>query len=295
MVAVTVRALALLAVAGCGLDMTADEPWVPVDGIGAPLTPAGAPAPAGKPAPMGPVRVVTYNLQYGPDIDGAAAAIAGDPALASASVILVQEIEAYPGEGETRAGKLARLLGMGFVYVPARLKGDGTHGLAILSSLPLANVEKMDLPDSRDHLTAHRIAISADLAVGDRTLHVIDVHLDTKLEPRERIAQLHPAVIDAPATALVGGDFNTSWVAWANGVPILETSGASDQGPIVDSYMAGVEFATPTAGCGPTEHMFGIEQRLDAIYTRGLGVAFGGVERVGPSDHWPLWIDVSVP
>ena len=290
------RALALLVMAGCGLDMTADQPWVSIDGIGAPLAPDGAPPPpTTKPAPTGPVRIVTYNVQYGPDLAGAAAAIAGDPALASAGVILVQEIEAYPGEGATRAATLAGLLGMGFVYVPARVKGDGTHGLAILSAFPIANVEKMDLPDSRRHESQHRIAIAADIAFGDRTLHVIDVHLDTKLEPSERIAQLHPAAIDAPDTTLIGGDFNTSWIAWANGVPIIETSGASDQGPIVDSYMAGLAFDTPTAGCGPTEHMFGVEQRLDAIYTRGLGVAFGGVVRVGPSDHWPLWVDVTVP
>jgi len=292
---VPVRALALLVVAGCAFDMTADQPWVSIDGITAPLAPDAAPPPIGKPAPTGPVRVVTYNVQYGPDLAGAAAAIAGDAALASAGVILVQEIEAYPGEGAPRARTLAGLLGMGFVYVPARVKGDGTHGLAILSAFPIANVEKMDLPDSRAHEIQHRIAIAADIAIGEHTLHVIDVHLDTKLEPRERIAQLHPAVIDAPDATLVGGDFNTSWIAWANGVPILETSGASDQGPIVDSYMAGLAFGTPTAGCGPTEHMYGVEQRLDAIYARGLDVAFGGVERVGPSDHWPLWIDVTAP
>jgi len=289
------RALALLVMAGCGLDMTADQPWVSIDGIGAPLAPDGAPPPTAKPAPAGPVRIVTYNVQYGPDLASAAAALAGDPALASADVILVQEIEAYPGEGATRASTLARLLGMGYVYVPARVKADGTHGLAILSAFPIANVEKMDLPDSRRHELQHRIAISADISLGERSLHVIDVHLDTKLEPSERIAQLHPAAIDAPETTLIGGDFNTSWIAWANGVPIIETSGASDQGPIVDSYMAGLAFDTPTAGCGPTEHMFGVEQRLDAIYTRGLGVAFGGVVRVGPSDHWPLWVDVTVP
>jgi endonuclease/exonuclease/phosphatase family metal-dependent hydrolase len=291
-----VKRLAALALAGCaGLDMTADQPWIAIDSIAAPLVPDGAPPPTSKPAPAGPLRVVSYNLQFGPDIPGAAAALAGDPALAAAHVILIQEIEAYPEEGATRAARFATALGMGFVYVPARVRDTGTHGLAIVSAYPITNVEKMVLPESESHAIHRRIAIAADIDVSGRTLHVIDVHLDTKLNARERIAQLHPAVIDAPDATLVGGDFNTSWVAWADGVPILETTGASDQGPIMDSYMAGLAFDTPTADCGPTEHMFGIEQRLDAIYTRGLGATFGGVVRAGPSDHWPLWIDVALP
>ena len=285
-----------LALAGCaGLDMTSDQPWVAIETIGAPLAPDGGAPPTGKPAPAGPLRVVSYNVQYGPDIPGAVAALAGDPALAGAHVILVQEIEAYPEEGATRAARFAAALGMGFVYVPARVRDTGTHGLAIISAYPITNVEKMDLPESEAHALQRRIAIAADIEVGGRTLHLIDLHLDTKLNARERIAQLHPAVIDAPDATLVGGDFNTSWVAWADGVPILETTGASDQGPIMDSYMAGLAFDTPTADCGPTEHMFGIEQRLDALYTRGLGATFGGVVRAGPSDHWPLWIDVTLP
>jgi endonuclease/exonuclease/phosphatase family metal-dependent hydrolase len=299
------KTLVLLALAGCSagcsIDMSPSQPWVPIDGIGAPLVPEleATPPPPGfhskRPAvTTAPLRVVTYNVQYGPDVPGVVAALTDDPQLAKAGLILIQEVESYPGEGASRAAQIANGLGFGYVYVPARVRDAGTHGLAILSAFPITNVEKMDLPDCSDSLR-HRIAISADIDVDGHLLHVIDVHLDTKLNAGERIGQLSPVVRDAPPATLIGGDFNTSWVAWVKGVPILDTTGASDQAPVIDSYMTHLGFDAPTRDSGVTEHMYGIEQRLDSIYTRELDVTFGGVVHVGPSDHWPMWLDVQVP
>lgn len=292
-----------LAIAGCGVDLGATQPWVPVaddDGFGPALrAESSAPPPPGAarsrtPAEVSSLRVVTYNVQYGPAPEAIAAAILGAPALRGADVFLVQEIEAYPAEAGSRAAQLAGLLGLGYVYVPARQVQDGTHGLAILSAFPLQNVQRMMLPDAgKGH---PRIAMQAEVVVGDRRLHLINLHLDTKLNTAERLAHLRPAVIDAPQTTLVAGDFNTCWVEWVGGeLPVLSSSSASDQAPVVDSYMRALGFATPTAGSGPTEHMLGFELRLDSMYPRGLEVTFGGVEHVGPSDHWPMWMDVTLP
>lgn len=291
-------ALALLASTGCGLDMSGGSGWIPIEDVGVPLVAERLAPPPTTTRSRGaistsPLRVVTYNVQYGPDIPGAAAAIANTPALASAGVILVQEIEAYPAEAGSRAAQLAALLGMGYVYVPARLKGDGTHGLAILSAFPISNVQKMDLPDAK-HLTQHRIAVSVTLDLGDRLVDLIDVHLDTTLNTQQRIAQFSPVVMNAPANVVIAGDLNTSWVEWVGGtVPVPSSSGAADQAPVVDDYMRHQGFATPTSNSGPTEHMLGLELRLDSVYTRGLTPMFGGVEHVGPSDHWPMWVDIT--
>lgn len=65
-----------------------------------------------------------------------------------------------------------------------------------------------------------------------------------------------------------------------------------DPALILDSYMASLSFDAPSAASGPTEHAYGLEFKLDSIYTRGLDVTFGGVVRTGPSDHWPMYIDV---
>lgn len=295
-----VKLLVLVALAGCSLDMSEAQPWVAVAELEPPLVadlaqPDAMAIASRVPAVMAaPVRVVTYNVQYAPDVPAIASAIRDVPALASAGVYLIQEIEAHDAEGTPRAKQLADLLGLGYVYVPARTIPGGTHGLAILSAFPIGDVERMDLRESANK-NQHRIAIQATIDVGGRPLHVVDVHLDTMLSAKQRVAQLSPVVIDAPAAVLVGGDFNMCWVEWANGsVPVLSASSASDQAPVIDSYMTAVGFAAPTKQSGPTEHMLGLEQRLDAIYTRGIAATFGAVEHVGPSDHWPMWIDVEL-
>jgi endonuclease/exonuclease/phosphatase family metal-dependent hydrolase len=287
---VRLAALALVTSA-CSLSVGPDQPWVPIDTASSELAPEML-APPSLAAPHdGPIRLVTYNVQYAPDVPAIADVIANDPDLASADAIFIQEIESYPDETGSRASRLAAALQVGYVYVPARLRNGGTHGLAILSRYPLTNVMRMDLPEvSQSKLS--RIAISAEIDLGTRSLTVIDLHLDTLLNTAERIAQLHPVVIDASPQTVVAGDFNMSRIEWLDGVPILSAS-ASDQAPVVDSYMQGLGFATPCAGSGPTEHMYGLEQRLDAIYTRDLATTYGGVQRSGPSDHWPMWVDVS--
>jgi endonuclease/exonuclease/phosphatase family metal-dependent hydrolase len=294
----------LFAATGCGFDLTAGQPWEPLADIGEPgaeRLPAEAAVAmpnrfrSQNPALSTPVRVVTYNVQYGPDPEALAATIMDHPDLRLASVILLQEIEAYPSEGRSRSAKIAERLGLAFVYVPARrVSGDGTHGLAILSAFPIGNVERMFLPDAgKGH---PRIAIQADIELPGGALHVINLHLDTKLNTRERIAHLRPAVLDAPTQTLVAGDFNSCWVQWVGGkVPLLSSGAATDQSIVVDSYMRALQFDTPTSDSGPTERLHGVEQRLDSMYSRGLTVRYGGVERVGPSDHWPMWMDVMLP
>ncbi len=284
-------AAASLGFAGCGIELGPPQPWQPIDQLRAPMQ-AERSLPdsfrGAAPAAGEPLRVVTYNTEYGQDPEGLAAAILGDPELARAGVFLFQEEESYAAEGQSRAARLAGLLGLGYVYVPARVKGAGTHGLAVMSAFPLDAVEKMDLPLASNGV--QRIALAVDVHAGDRTLHLIDIHLETRLNPRDRVAQLHPAVIDAAGDVLVAGDFNTSWITWAGSIPVLADD--RDQAPILDSYMTSLGFDLPSAGSGPTERAWGLEFKLDAIYTRGLDVRFGGVVRTGPSDHWPMFIDV---
>ena len=276
---------------GCGVELGPPHPWQPIDQLPSSMRverSASESFQSARPMATAPLRVVTYNTEYGQDPEGLAAAILGDPELARAGVFLFQEEESYPAEGEPRAAHLARLLDLGYIYVPARRKGDGTHGLALMSAFPIDTVEKMDLPLADNGV--QRIAVSADVHAGGRTIHLIDIHLETRLNPRERIEQLHPAVIDAPGDVLVAGDFNTNWITWSGSIPVLADD--RDQAPILDSYMASLAFDAPSANSGPTEHAYGLEFKLDSIYTRGLDVTFGGVVRTGPSDHWPMYIDV---
>jgi endonuclease/exonuclease/phosphatase family metal-dependent hydrolase len=133
--------------------------------------------------------------------------------------------------------------------------------------------------------------------VGSRSVRFIAVHLDTRLNPSERVLQLRPAVKDAPAPVVVAGDFNTNPMTWAfNVVPVLpQSASASDQAPILDDYMRSIDYQTPTASFGATVSFPGFAPRLDSIYVRGLAVGTGAVERsVTVSDHWPMWLDVEL-
>lgn len=297
------RALLALALCGCGLDLGPPSEWVEADTVPPPLTfesemPRGM---AGGPL-LSPItlRVVTFNVMMGADPALLAEQIRANAAIRDAAVYLLQEEEAYPAEGSSRAHRLAQALQLGYVYVPGRTKGDGTHGLAILSRYPIEDVQVMNLRlASKTPTSNQRIAITATLIVGDVRLPIVDIHLETTLNIRDRILQLRPAVIDLPPMALVAGDFNTNPYLWEDGtVPVLppSTIADTDQAPVLDGYMRGVGFATPAADVGPTESKYGISSRLDAIYTRGLEVTTAHVERdVAGSDHWPVWCDITLP
>jgi endonuclease/exonuclease/phosphatase family metal-dependent hydrolase len=290
----TIVAIGLLA--ACDQAIGEAGPWVPWDRVaGAELV-----QPPGAPAAVDALRVITWNVEYGEGVEGLAAAVAGDPALAGAAVILVQEIESHPSEGTSRPQRLAEALGMGWAYAPAREEGDGTHGLAILSALPLENVMVKELAHVDLPVADYpRIALAADVVVGGAPLRLVDVHLDTRMSVSDRLVQLRPAVIDAPAAAVVGGDFNMMPYVWAGGaIPLapVDQTADTDQAPIIDAFMRALDFATPTAELGATQHSLLLgELRLDALYPRGIRAGASGIERdIDLSDHWPVWVDLSV-
>ena len=69
-----------------------------------------------------------------------------------------------------------------------------------------------------------RIALAATVFTPDGPVRVINVHLDTRINPAERVAQLAPALDDASCfygPSVIGGDFNTNDMQWvSNVVPI---------------------------------------------------------------------------
>jgi endonuclease/exonuclease/phosphatase family metal-dependent hydrolase len=245
-------------------------------------------------APRDALRVVTFNVHFGADVPGLAEAIRSNPRLSQADVLLLQEIESHPGDN--RAARLADALNLNLVYAPARIEGDGTHGLAILSRYPLSDLEVIRLKryDLGFRGTRRRIAMAATVHAPGRDIRVYNVHLDTRLTPEDRLLQLEPVVAAAvkqPA-ALVGGDFNTI-NAVSSLLPLLPVPvpGFSQAGGL-DAYMKAKGFATPFERIGRTHHF---PMRLDAVYARGLEVEGEGKETsVDVSDHFPLWVDVRV-
>lgn len=297
--AITALAIATASASSACMDIeTSYAPWVPADAITGPLAPEVGPAPLAPPAPPDVLRVASWNVFTGEDPDAIAAEIAGS-ALATADVIMVQEIEAYPDEAGSRSARLAAALGMTWVYAPARIEGDGTHGEAIFSRFPLVDAQVKQLPHVDQPINERqRIALRAGVVLGDgRTVTVVNVHLDVRLAPVDRIRQLDPAVNDLPELAVLGGDLNTiPWLWIETTIPLTGTEAivGQDQAQIVDDYLRALGFATPLPPDADT-HTFPIDVRLDVVCPRGLPALDAGVGRdVEGSDHWPVYVDVGL-
>lgn len=283
---------------GC-LELGPELPWVPWYEISGPLRPELEAPPMPAPPPEH-LRVVTFNVHFGEDVEALASALREHPALAAADLLLLQEIESHPEEGASRASRLARALGMGYAYVPARLEGSGTHGLALLGRYPIADLQVMQLPKA--HVPTGppaRVAMSCELQLAAGPLRVVNVHLDTRLNLALRIRQLRPAVLPQPSPVLVAGDFNTLEYIFAAGlIPDLPVDSAigGSQADEIDRYMEALGYASATRTFGATLSFLGMDYRLDSIYVRGLLFGSGAVERdVSVSDHYPVWAEVRSP
>lgn len=295
------RTLALavgLAATSCD-DARFERPaWAPADAIEGRLRPEiNQPAPAARP---GRLRVVTYNVRLGLEVEVVAPYFLSDPALSTADLVMLQEIDDDPAEGASDASQLAAALGLGFVYAPTYEVDGGTRGVAILSRFVLQDIEVMYLQEAPDLLVpaAARAAVAAVIETERGPVRVVNVHLDYPLNITERILQLRPAIIDAPTPVVVAGDFNTNDYVWADGViPLLPLDAVADtsQAKALDRYMRGLGFDTPTAELGATWNGLLENQRLDAVFTRGVPSGDGAVDRgLDDSDHWPLWLDLDV-
>jgi endonuclease/exonuclease/phosphatase family metal-dependent hydrolase len=289
------KALLAIALAGC---TTVDDdigPWQPAASITGLKAPELGPPPAPRPPPVGPPRIATWNVHFGGDPEGLAQSLAGDPALADIDVLMVQEIEAYPGEPGTRASRLAAALGMTWFYAPARPKDDGTHGIAILARYPLLDPEVRQLPYYESIGQENRIAMAALLDLGDRQLELVNVHLDVRLGANDRIHQLAPAITEFAGPLILAGDFNSAPWAWADSVPLfgVEAIAGQDQAAVLDDYLGGNDFAIAIpAG---TQTLLALPSvRCDDVYARSGTIGAAAVEHITGSDHWPVWADVDL-
>lgn len=296
------RALWLLALAGCyGVDAI-EGTWEPVETIVGQLAPELGPAPLPLAPPSDNVlRVASWNVFRAPDPALLAAEFHASAELSRADVIVLQELEVHDGEDGTRARRLAEAIGMTWVYAPARFEDGYLHGIAIASRYPIVNARVMRLPEGRAAFedVNDRNALAAEIDLGTMTITVVDTHLDVQLGPIDRIRQLHPVATQVPDAVVLGGDFNTNPWAWISGtVPLTSTEAivGQDQATILDDYMTELGFAVPIApdqstfNRVPLDHM-----RLDNVYVRGYPVLQQGIATdVAGSDHWPIWVDLLV-
>jgi endonuclease/exonuclease/phosphatase family metal-dependent hydrolase len=288
---------ALLALAGCVEPGDAGGAWEPLEAIDGELTGEVGVAPTLRAQPGCTLRVVSFNVHFAADPDNLARHIRASSEVSRADVILIQETRVVPGEPVSRTQRLAEALAMTWAYAPSKaLEGGGTHGNAILSRHPIDNVAVRRLPFIKQpYHPEQRSALAADIVISDDRVRVVDLHLDVRLAPVDRVRQLDPAVRDIDERLIVGGDFNTAPWTWVGAFVPLTSSEAilgQEQAAVIDHFMAARRFASAIPVDAATMRIPGFSMRLDNLYARGMPILAAGVEHVDGSDHWPVWFDV---
>jgi endonuclease/exonuclease/phosphatase family metal-dependent hydrolase len=216
--------------------------------------------------PPRPLRVVTFNIKLGRQIDRAIEVLRSD-SLRGADVVALQEMD------EAGVARIARVLGLNYVYYPGVVHPtDHRHfGPALLTPWPIERSWKLALPHLGRFRHQQRVATAAVLRVRGRPLQVYAVHLEAqlRLSDRQRADQVRAILADAAGTTapvVIAGDFNSYGI-----------------GPVLTR--AGYRWTTELAG--PTISVFS----WDHIFTRGLTpTGVGVVAHVhGASDHHPVW------
>jgi endonuclease/exonuclease/phosphatase family metal-dependent hydrolase len=242
-------------------------------------TDAGGPRYAGafaRPHPTPVFKVVTFNIRFAREIERAEELFQTNERLRDAQVIALQEMDAAGTEN------LARALGYDYVYYPAVFHPTAGHdfGNAILSRLPIEADHKLILPHGSGLRGMQRVAVAADLRLGDARLRVYSVHLGTPAEvmPQSRVDQALAIVADArsaPGPVIVAGDFNNR--------------------DLVGRVFENADFQWVSRDLGHTLRFF----CWDHVFVRGLGPPPDSgrgivIDNNGASDHLPVWAELVV-
>ena len=279
-------------------------------------------------APKDGIVLCTYNVERGLRLDDQLRAFAGDAGVPSPDVLLINEAD----RGCTRSGdrnvarEYARALGMCYAYgvefieLP-RFWGPGgsvrrrcEHGNAILSRFPLGNVKLIRHRRARSwHSTVQRIlrvgeprlggrvALTADVRIGDRMLRVYSVHFDSgdrghgpNGPDAYREAQAKELIEDASGLhqgVVIGGDMNVSRYLGLRG---KDESREPATSALIEAGYEDAHAALPRAGRVTTDSGVAI----DLIFGRGVSFTGSGVGPRGVwgglSDHLPVWASVSL-
>ena len=224
----------------------------------------------------GAPKIITWNIQYAQDIDGAIETLSTSPQLQEADAILLQEMD----ENGTEA--IARALHLNYVYYPASVHVNTRRdfGEAILSPWPLTNDAKIILPHESVRNGQIRIAVRAQVQTPHEPFLAYSVHTEMALmSPAHRIDQVKAMLDDVPDDApfvIIGGDFNT--------VTPIERKALVDM-------MAEKEFVWLTEGAGASVKELGVGVIMDYIFARGFSARRMGVVDSEASDHLPLWVE----
>jgi endonuclease/exonuclease/phosphatase family metal-dependent hydrolase len=244
-------------------------------------------------APTETFTVASLNMAGQARIEGVLAAWMRERFI---DILVLQEVGHTSFDGEAFVAGLSERLGFHVVYAPAYVLGETTtQGLAIVSRYPLNDARVIPLTHHRLRFrTRCRIALSATVVTADGPLRLVNVHLDTRINSQDRVAQLAPVLdalsaVDGPQ--IIGGDFNTMNIGWFRTMwpfPFLQRQVAA-----VRTLLGSAGFETPFVGSQATFRFLGIPFRLDWLYVKQVEARESGVDRVRFTDHRGVWTTIA--
>jgi endonuclease/exonuclease/phosphatase family metal-dependent hydrolase len=237
--------------------------------------------------------VASINTATETNIERMAAEIKNHASLWSADVLFLQEV-VRPGGSHLSTGELlARRLGRHAIFATP----DGaktSSGLAILAKKPLRDTKVRTLKNV--HLifrSRRRLALIATADTPAGPVRVINTHLDTRINPKERLEQLGPALEEArafPGPVIIGGDLNTNDMQWVSHVVPVPYPGW--QAKAVRKLMIEQGFLTPFELRRATfDHL---KMQLDWLFCRRLRPSKSAIQPLAFSDHHAIWAEFGV-
>jgi endonuclease/exonuclease/phosphatase family metal-dependent hydrolase len=255
---------------------------------------------------LGLMSLTQRPQHVGRMISAAARAFTDGRLLPRVDVIALQEAD----KGTVRTGnhhvakELAQEMGMHWVHAPAgiprsvapakrqwwldfeepiAMDDSGDTGVALLSRLPLSDVERIDLP-WQECPHRPRLAMAATIALGPNKIRIFNAHVDPHMGVGGQLAQLEAIAEHAESSTgptIVLGDFNT-----LSKQKCLDTRG----------FLESRGYTTPLLTGTATWRGAGLRMHADWIFTRGLKIRRWGVARslLNVSDHWPIWAEINL-
>ncbi len=226
----------------------------------------------------GRLKIVTYNINFGLEIEQAITEMTTFAPLQNADIVLLQEMD------EEGTDQFAQALKYNYVYYPASIHSHGRNfGNAILAKWPLTDPEKILLPNRSLISRQLRIAMRATVQVGHTAVLVYCVHTEVYTSSRrhrnEQIVAVSQHIETGHPYVIVGGDFNT-------------VSGRSIKRLV--NYMAEAGLERASKGAGPTVSKMKLTpSAADHIFARGFRVnGRGAIKKAKASDHFPVWVEL---
>lgn len=226
---------------------------------------------------VGGVRVVSWNIQYGIEVERAAHELSERPEARDVDVLLLQEMD------ETGTAAIAAALDANYAYTsPAPHAHTGRDfGNAVVTRWPIRHSAEIPLPHVAPVSGQPRSATHALVRVGDLDVSVYSVHTEIPaLRLARRVEQFETVTADIRARGfervVVGGDFNT---VTARGARALATS------------MSTAGLIRVSAEDSLSYRRMGRDMMLDHVFAAGFEVRDAGVlAATEASDHLPIWV-----